>query len=191
MNYCENCHLATPAEKCPRCGKRRLRPVEEGDMCALTDCSSEWYALNAYLFEDAGIFVVTMPVGSGVRSRVALPLEGCRLFVPWEKFLAAADIIRRVDADAESRLQSALHEKLSLLHISERAEKRARKKLHLPKECDIIEYLKKILRSECTVRDGGRISSSTKNGRYLFCEGEGICVCIDSATMEVLSVVPE
>ena len=75
MYFCENCHLPTETERCPRCKRKNLRPIALQDMCELTECHQQWYELEKRRFSALSIPVVTLPVGSGVNTMFALPLE--------------------------------------------------------------------------------------------------------------------
>ncbi len=33
MNFCEGCNIACDDERCPKCGRKKLRPVSDDDFC--------------------------------------------------------------------------------------------------------------------------------------------------------------
>lgn len=84
MKYCENCHVATDAERCPLCKGRKLREVAQEDYCLLTELPAADGEMLADVLRGNGIGCVTLPTGSGLNSALALPLENRRLFVQWK-----------------------------------------------------------------------------------------------------------
>lgn len=52
MMYCENCHaLFEGGEKCPECGKKKVRPVQDTDMCFLCEEEAMWGQLLMEVFK--------------------------------------------------------------------------------------------------------------------------------------------
>ncbi len=92
MNFCEGCNIAVNGERCPRCGRKKLRAVNDEDFCliaqvdrALGDC------LKGHL-ETEKIDCVLIPYGTGVRAQFALPLESYLLYARYKN----ADHVRQL-----------------------------------------------------------------------------------------------
>ena len=186
MNFCENCHLAVEAERCPRCNGKALRRIVPQDMCELTECSRRWYELEEYRFRERAIPVVTLPVGSGINTVFALPLENYRLYVPWERFGDAAKVLEQVQKERSERLRGAFSpENIDRLTVPARVAKRARRKLKLAKDADVAEICRRVVRSVEEIFTGDTLVSGHK--QYC-CYADGVYVWLDAVTMEVISV---
>ena len=95
MNFCENCNIATADERCPHCGRKRLRPVADDDFCLVAQMDGLFGDSLKENLEKENIDCVLMPHGSGVRSKFALPLEKYLLYVRYKNF----DYVRQILAD--------------------------------------------------------------------------------------------
>lgn len=94
MNFCESCNIACEDERCPKCGRKKLREVNENDFCLvarvnrfLGDDLKDW-------LEKENIECVLMPYGSGVRARFALPLESYLLYVRYKNLEYVRQILK-------------------------------------------------------------------------------------------------
>jgi len=84
MNFCESCNACFPDERCPRCGRKRLRPVTDEDFC-LTARVSRIFGDNLKCrLEEEGIACVSVPYGSGIHTRFALPMEDYLIYVRYK-----------------------------------------------------------------------------------------------------------
>ena len=186
MNFCENCHLAVEAERCPRCNGKALRRIAPQDMCELTECSRRWYEWEEHRFRERAIPVVTLPVGSGVNSMFALPLENYRLYVPWERFDDAVEVLEQIQRERMERLRGTFSpEDIDRLTVPARVAKRARRKLKLAKDADVAEICRRVVRSVEEIFTGDTLVSGHK--QYC-CYADGVYVWLDAVTMEVISV---
>ena len=186
MNFCENCHLAVEAERCPRCNGKALRRIAPQDMCELTECSRRWYELEEYRFRERAIPVVTLPVGSGINTVFALPLENYRLYVPWERFGDAAKVLEQVQKERSERLREAFSpEDIDRLTVPARVAKRARRKLKMGKDADVAAYCRQVVSSAQDIFTGADLPSGHKTVCF---SADGVYVWLDASTLEVLSV---
>lgn len=186
MYFCENCHLPTETERCPHCKRKNLRPIAPQDMCELTECPQQWYELEKHRFQALSIPVVTLPVGSGVNSMFALPLENYRLYVPWERFDDAVEVLEQIQRERLERLRGTFSpEDIDRLTVPARVAKRARRKLKLAKDADVAEICRQVVRSVEEIFTGDTLVSGHK--QYC-CYADGVYVWLDAVTMEVISV---
>ena len=81
MNFCEGCNIACNAERCPKCGRKKLRAVTADDFCLAAQVSSIFGDNLKHNLQSEGIECVLMPYGTGVRAQFALPLESYLLYV--------------------------------------------------------------------------------------------------------------
>lgn len=94
MNFCENCNLACVEERCPKCGRKNLRPVTEDDFCLVAKVN-KFYGDNLKInLESEKIDCVLMPYGTGIRSQFALPLESYLLYVRYKHLDYVRQLIR-------------------------------------------------------------------------------------------------
>lgn len=188
MNYCENCNACFEYDYCPLCGTKKIRHAHDGDFCLLLENNAsccEWLACE---LESYGIQSVTMPYGSGYESRLGLKLTIHRLYVPYEHYEKAREILHDIEKEETETLRAPLLEKLSLLHAPEKLEKKTRKKLKLPPDTQFIEFCAEIVKNAEKIVDGGSIPICPKYGHYMYCYRDDLYVLVNSETMEILSV---
>ncbi len=81
MNFCEGCNRVCSGERCPQCGRKKLRAVEEDDFCLIGRVERAFGdGLKEQLAREH-IDCVLLPYGTGVRANFALPLESYLLYV--------------------------------------------------------------------------------------------------------------
>lgn len=81
MNFCERCNIACNGERCPKCGRKKLRAVNEDDFCLAMQVDRSFGDALKNCLESENIDCVLMPYGTGVRSEFALPLESYLVYV--------------------------------------------------------------------------------------------------------------
>lgn len=96
MNFCEGCNLAWEGERCPKCGRKKLRAVNEEDFCLVAQVERTFGDQLKEDLENEDIECVLMPYGTGVKSKFALPLESYLLYVRYKKL----DHVRQIVKDA-------------------------------------------------------------------------------------------
>lgn len=95
MNFCESCNIARIGERCPKCGKKNLRAVNDEDFCLAGEVDRlSGDDLKSHL-ENEKIDCVLVPFGTGVRSKFALPLESYLLYVRYENLGHVRQILKK------------------------------------------------------------------------------------------------
>lgn len=188
MNFCENCHCVTEQEYCPLCGAKKLRQVREDDFCFLTENSASYGEDLISIFKESGIPCSAVPYGSGLESRFALPLSNYRIFVPFNCLEKAENIILEIENSKTEELRGYILENCNQFNVSQKLEKKIRKKIKLTEEQDFFEYCIAVIKSSQKVVDSGMITGCRKGGHYLFCYSGNATLAINSATFEILSL---
>lgn len=188
MKYCENCYCLSTQERCPLCGNKRLRQVREDDFCLLLEENTAYCNMLMEVFKENGIDYSVIPYGDGTRTRLGLPLENYRLFVPYHAWEEAKELIRQIEAARSEELKVDLLKNIESFNILSKEEKKIRKRLKLPKDADIFDYCIDAIRSADKIVDEGIITTCPKAGHYLFCISDNVTLCINSKTYEILSL---
>lgn len=84
MNFCEGCNIACNDERCPKCGRKKLRAVTAEDFCLVAQVDRIFGDNLKDRLEQENIECVLMPYGTGVNSKFALPLESDLLYVRYK-----------------------------------------------------------------------------------------------------------
>lgn len=84
MNFCEGCNIACNDERCPKCGRKKLRAVTGEDFCLVAQVDRIFGDNLKKHLEQENIECVLMPYGTGVNSKFALPLESDLLYVRYK-----------------------------------------------------------------------------------------------------------
>lgn len=188
MKYCENCYFVFDQERCPLCGNKKVRQVQEDDFCFLTEKSISHCEMLMKLLKKDNIYYSTMPYGRGIESYFGLPLENCRLYVPFSSLEKANKIMQQAEDSESEKLRNDLLENTNKLHVSENLEKKLRKKLKLSEENDLIAYCIDRIRYAHKLVDSGRITNCPNGGHYLFCFSDDVTLSVNSKTYELLSL---
>ena len=98
MNFCERCNLACDGERCPKCGRKKLRAVAEDDFCLVGRVDRAFGDSLKNNLENDKIECVLMPYGTGVRSKFALPLESYLLYVRYKNLEHVRQILNDQNA---------------------------------------------------------------------------------------------
>ncbi|MDE6690719.1 MAG: hypothetical protein K2K04_01995 [Clostridia bacterium] len=191
MNFCENCHIVSDAERCPVCGSKRLRPVEEDDFCLLTENTAEYGSMLTDIFDEENIPYSAVPYGSGLETKLGLPFKNSRLFVPYGSLEAAREIIKQLDRSATEELREDLLANVENLNVSGRLEKKARKRIKLSQDEDFFEVCIGLIESAEKIADRGIITNCLKRGHYLFVFSGNTTLVINSETYEILSLTKD
>jgi len=194
MLYCENCHAATDEKYCPLCGGNRLRLVQDGDFCFVTEKSSKSCQGLTEAFEENGIKYTALPYGSGVETWLGLPLKNYRIFVPYPQLEKAQSIVSRIDNAETDELRDYILKNVDNLNISPRLEKKYRKKLKLPAERDFFEYCIDLIKNARTILDKGLAAAQNRQeqgSHYLYCYCGNLILCLNSETFEIYTIISD
>lgn len=190
MNYCQNCYFVFEGDiiRCPLCGAKSIRPVQDDDFCLLTETSAGEGRVLTELMENENIDCSSIPYGSGVESQFALSLSGCRIYVPYKMLDKAKAVIKAREDFQTELLRDSISENISKLHILPKTEKRIRKKFGFKTTDEIINYSIKIITSANYITDNGIIDSCLKGGHYIYCYADNALLTINSMTCEILEL---
>lgn len=186
--YCENCHFAVADTRCPVCGSKRLRQINDDDYCFLTENSEACLGTLIDALEESGIKYTSVPYRSGLQSKLALPVSRYRLFVPFLSLESAQNIIRGRENAQTEKLRNSLLENIDKFNISPRLEKKINKKIKFDETDDIFSICEDIIRCADRIADGGTISNCLKGGHYLFFYSDDTTLTVNSVTYEILSL---
>ena len=187
MNYCENCRTVGEQETCANCGNRKLRPAEPKDACFLGELEARSAQMTAEILQKENIPCASVPSGDGIRSVFGLPLENCKLYVPYACLERANDILDAFADDFDEERRRELLDHFEQWHALPRSEKKMRKRLRLT-DTQLFARCREIVERARRVDDGGRIGGCPKDGRYWFVYTDREILAFNCATYEVLSV---
>lgn len=94
MNFCEGCNIAFEAARCPKCGRRNLRLVQDEDFCLVGQVDRIFGDNLKENLQDENIECVLMPYGSGVNTKFALPSESYLLYVRYKNLHYVRKILK-------------------------------------------------------------------------------------------------
>ena len=94
MNFCERCNIACDGERCPKCGRKKLRAVTEDDFCLVARVDRIFGDNLKTNLENEQIDCVLMPYGTGVKAQFALPLESYLLYVRYKNLDHVRQILK-------------------------------------------------------------------------------------------------
>lgn len=92
MNFWEGCNVACKDERCPKCGRRKLRAVNDDDFCLVAKVDRLFGDNLKVNLENENMECVLIPYGTGVNSMFALPLESYLVYVRYKNL----DYVRQV-----------------------------------------------------------------------------------------------
>lgn len=188
IKYCDNCHVTTAQKFCPLCGNKNLRSATENDYCLLTEIDADECPDLTNLLEYNGIPYSLMPYGTGIESHFALPLSRYRVYVPLNMLENAQTAISAHETQYTDEWKNYLLENTDKLYINEKSARKLVKKYNFINAAELIDFCIKKITTADKIVDGGKISSCTKNGHYLFCNSTNATLTINSATMEIISL---
>ena len=186
MKYCENCSYATDAARCPLCGGKHLREVEDDDYCFLIEKPKLEGEMLADVLRGNGIGCVAVPSGSGVLSAMALPLENRKLFVRWKDWKKTADMLYAEEAADTEMWRQFLQENAEKFSLSPKTEKRILRKAKLGKGGDALRFCRRMI-AQAKCIDGGKEMRFSRE-QLIFCHASGVVVTVNAKTLEIVSV---
>lgn len=92
MNFCESCNIVCNDERRPKCGRKKLRVVNDDDFCSVAQVDRFFDDNLKDNLEDENIERLLTPYGTGVNSKFALPLESYPLYVRYKNL----DYVRQI-----------------------------------------------------------------------------------------------
>ena len=84
MLYCEKCRLPAEGDRCPECGRKKLREIREDDLCFLIERDVIWSEVVEDLLKENDIPYLTKGrMGAGLAISVGPMFEKNRYYVPY------------------------------------------------------------------------------------------------------------
>lgn len=125
INYCEKCHTLNEQDCCQYCGRINLRNPYENDYCFLIEVNSIFGRMFIGILEYESIPYSAMPSGNGILSIFALKLENYKIYVTYEFFSRAKELLNEILINSEKEEESKeLKKNLDKLFASESSEKK-------------------------------------------------------------------
>jgi len=91
--YCENCQLVFEGDRCPSCGRNRVREPLPNDPCFICEKQIMWGEMLAEALKNNGIPVILKKkMGMGMALSVGPLSERCKIYVPFSCMDDAMDI---------------------------------------------------------------------------------------------------
>lgn len=161
MYYCEKCHSLSEIENCFYCSNTKLRSVRADDFCFLIECEELFGKMLEESLQTQGIRCASVPVGNGVRSQLGLSLGGYKMYVPYQSYPKACDMLALFSNEGASmdRLKETILQNMDKWTFENRStEKKIRKKYKLGKEDDVMKFVKEKVEHAQSIEDVGLMS---------------------------------
>lgn len=92
--YCNICCLPFDGEHCPVCGTKKIKPIEPGDLCFLTEKEQIWSDMLADVFNQQNIpFIQKKVLGAGLAIKTGPMRERVRFYVFYKQLSEAKSIV--------------------------------------------------------------------------------------------------
>ena len=186
--YCENCNTLNEQDYCKFCGKEFLRKPERNDYCLLIETGFMFAEMFKGVLDEENIPYTDCPSGNGVRSQFALRLENVKIFVPYEFYFIAKELLNEILKNIEESQNRDFFENIDLLFIQLRNEKKIKKTLKMPETYNLVAYCLDKIKNADRIDNKGKISGCTKGGDYIFVYKGAELIIVNSATYEIISV---
>lgn len=185
--YCDNCFAVSEKGYCPVCGAKKIRAVKAEDFCLLLETGAQYCNEIISAFEDENLPYSALPYGSGVESKLGLPLSNYRLFVPYACYDRAKEIVSDLENFRTEKSRSVILENYDSFHVLKATENKIRKKFKISDDTDFFVWCENVVKSAHRIIDEGNITSCRQGGHYLFCYTKDVALAINSVTYEIIS----
>ena len=186
MKYCENCMTLCASECCEVCGNLQVREVTSKDFCFLLECEETFGEMLKPILDETNIACELIPAGNGARSAFGLRLGNYRVYVPYQQYETAQEILKDLWDDPADDLREDLLENADRWHVkNDGALKKLRKKLALTEKEDFLAYVKDGVASAAEISDDGLISACTRGGHYISVKIKNQRIWFNSETYEI------
>jgi len=185
--YCEKCHTLNEQDCCQSCGKNNLRNPDKNDYCFLTEVDSMFGEMLNGILEYENIPYSSLPSGNGIRSSLGLKLENYKIFVAYDFFDRAEEILNEILINIEEAESRDLKKNLDKLFASQRSEKKIKKILKMGENDSLTAYCADKIINADRILNQGKISGCLKGGYYLYVYKGKEVIIINSATFEIIS----
>lgn len=196
MNYCEDCKILNPLNRCVICGKNHLREPEDNDFVYLNKMSYVQFCEIENSFIDNKIKYATLPVGEGARSYLGLALEFLKVFVDFKNLDLADSIVNSLLIKSADELKQPFIDNVHLLNMPAKQEKKLQRKL---KVIAPIDLAKDIIINSTKVTDGGLtylgqehdFDEETYDGHLFYFYSGNLVATVNSKTYTIISIRKE
>ena len=92
--YCEKCCVTTEEDRCPNCGRKKMRETRPDDLCFLTEQEQIWSDMLADVLKQQGIpFIQKSVLGAGLAIITGPVHERVRYYVPYSRLQEAVGVV--------------------------------------------------------------------------------------------------
>ena len=187
MKYCEKCNIIVTLNYCPACGNKKIREITSGDFCFLVECGQMHGEMLKDALQEEKIKCVLLPWGDGVRSKLGLKLENYKVYVPYEHYERAREILAFYnEAESDDTKELLLANKNKWHIANERTEKKIRKRLKIDGAVDIFEYIMEGVEQSQDVKDRGFMSSFVPPAHGLTVKINNVTLWFSAETFEII-----
>ncbi len=103
MRYCEKCCMPTDGDRCPSCGRKKLRELRSDDPCFLTEQEEIWSEMLADVLTQREIpFIRKSVMGAGLAIITGPIHDRVRYYVAYGKLAEAEGIVESLFAEQET-----------------------------------------------------------------------------------------
>lgn len=187
MKYCEKCNTIVTLEYCPACGNKKIREVSSDDFCFLVECGQAHGEILKDALQEEKIKCSLLPWGDGVRSKLGLKLENYRVYVPYEHYERAREILAFYnDAESDNIKELLLANKDKWNIANERTEKKICKRLKIDNNVDIFEYIRAGVEKSQDIKDRGFMYSFVPPAHGLTVRIGDVTLWFSAETFEII-----
>lgn len=184
--YCENCLLLNQQDYCKSCGKRNLRNPDDRDFCLLTEVAPMFGLMFKRVLESENIPFHEIYIRD-IRGKSTFKLENLKIFVPYQYFDKATQLLAEIIEEKRSRERQNLVENVDKLFVSKKSDKKIKKAFKMFENEDLIAFCKDKILSADRVENRGAITGNQEGGQYIYVYKDNYLIIINSATFEIIS----
>ena len=96
--YCENCKMLSHESVCDYCGKKKLSPVKDDDICFVTELSNFYATMFEEALKSKSVPVFSLPSGFSLINRAN---SHRKIYVPYNCTNKASDTYRILFGNSE------------------------------------------------------------------------------------------
>jgi hypothetical protein len=186
--YCKNCLKLHDVDYCPTCGDKNLPIACDTDYCFLIEIDSLWCGVLTGTLDEEGIAYSVIPTSKEALTVYLRMLEKYSIYVQYQHLERAEEITRNLFFKRDEKVRQALLDNLSRLNISEKVERKLRRKLKLTQLDNVLEYCVDLVKTADSITRNGFIMASPEAAEFLFAKKGNLTVSINSETFEILAV---
>jgi hypothetical protein len=186
--YCKNCLKLLEYNACPTCGDKNLPVVTDTDYCFLIEIDSLWCGVLTGALDEEGIVYSIIPTSKAALTIYLKMLEKYSIYVQYQHLERAEEITKNMFFQRDEKVRQALLDNVSRLNISEKVERKLRRKLKLTQLDNVLEYCVELVKTADRITRNGIIWNSPEAAEFLFAQKGNLTLSINSETFEILAV---